>query len=76
VEPSQFRKLISMKKPGDRVKLVYVRKAERKETVATLIEHVIGSAEHVPFNAWQTPPASLAGRRKPHTRRSNVWSNC
>ncbi len=55
VEPSQLRKLISMKKPGDQVKLTYLRKAERKETTATLIEHVIQSAEHPTFE-WSEAP--------------------
>jgi hypothetical protein len=39
VEPSQLRKLIAMKKPGDSVKLTYLRKGERKEASVTLAEH-------------------------------------
>jgi Spy/CpxP family protein refolding chaperone len=56
VEPAQLRKLIAMKKPGDHVKLVYMRKAERKETTATLIEHVIESFEHAPLTWSQVAP--------------------
>ena len=61
VEPSQLRKLIGMKKAGDRVKLVYMRKAERKETTATLSEHEIESSEHVPLN-W----SQRVYRKSPH----------
>jgi membrane-associated protease RseP (regulator of RpoE activity) len=41
LEPSQLRKLIAMKKPGDSVKLAYLRKGERKEATVTLVEHEI-----------------------------------
>jgi len=57
VEPSQLRKLISMKKPGDHVKLTYMRKAERKETTATLIEHTLESAEHPSLLDWSEAPS-------------------
>ncbi len=56
VEQSQLKKLIGMKKPGDRVKLVYVRKAERKETTATLAEHEIESFERAPLGWSQMAP--------------------
>ncbi|MEO6787501.1 MAG: PDZ domain-containing protein, partial [Chthoniobacteraceae bacterium] len=51
VEPSQLQKLIAMKKPGDSVKLTYMRKGERKETSVTLIEHELqpDGPERVPF---------------------------
>lgn len=45
VEPSQLRKLIAMKQPGDSVKLTYLRKGERKNATVTLIEHEIESGE-------------------------------
>ncbi len=45
VELSQLRTLIAMKKAGDKVKLVYVRKAARQEATATLAEHEIEVAE-------------------------------
>jgi Spy/CpxP family protein refolding chaperone len=44
VELTQLRKLVAMKKPGDQVKLVYLRKAARQEATATLAEHEIESA--------------------------------
>jgi hypothetical protein len=56
VEPMQLKKLIAMKKPGDRVKLVYVHKAERKETSTTLAEHEIETVERVPQNSPQMMP--------------------
>jgi len=45
VEGSQLRKLIAMKKAGDSVKLVFLRKGERKEAAATLIEHELEAGE-------------------------------
>ena len=45
IEPSQFRKLIAMKKAGDTVKLTYLRKGEKKETNVTLVEHDLESGE-------------------------------
>ncbi|MEO6738864.1 MAG: PDZ domain-containing protein [Chthoniobacteraceae bacterium] len=45
VEPSQLRKLIAMKQPGDSVKLTYLRKGERKNATVTLIEHEIEQGE-------------------------------
>lgn len=59
VEGSQLRKLIAMKKPGDSVKLVYMRKGERKEATATLIEHEIEPAEHDPFHWFQGKPGGI-----------------
>ena len=56
VEPMQLKKLLAMKKPGDRVKLVYVHKAERKETSTTLVEHEIETAQRVPQNSPQMMP--------------------
>ncbi len=41
VEPSQLKKLIAMKKPGESVKLTYLRKGEQKSAGVTLIEHEI-----------------------------------
>lgn len=52
VELSQLKTLIAMKKAGDHVKLVYVRKAARQEATATLAEHEIEASER--FGAqWQ-----------------------
>ena len=60
VEPAQMRKLIAMKKPGDTVKLAYIRKGERKETTVTLIEHEFEASRPdasmpwlQPFQRWQ-----------------------
>jgi Spy/CpxP family protein refolding chaperone len=51
VDQTQLRKLVAMKKAGDTVKLVYIRKAERKEATTTLVDHQIESSEHSP-NPW------------------------
>jgi hypothetical protein len=59
VEGSQLRKLIAMKKPGDTVKLVYMRKGERKEASATLIEHEIEAGEQNPFQWFQAKPGGI-----------------
>jgi hypothetical protein len=48
LEPGQLRKLIAMKKPGETVKLGYLRKGERKEAGVTLVEHEIESGENNP----------------------------
>ena len=56
VEPSQLRKLIAMKKSGDSVKLTYLRKGERKETNATLVEHELEAGEHNPMQWLQMAP--------------------
>jgi membrane-associated protease RseP (regulator of RpoE activity) len=58
VEPSQLQKLIAMKKPGESVKLTYLRKGERKETGVTLIEHEIEPREG---NPGQWPPNGPGG---------------
>ncbi len=39
VEPTQLKKLIAMKKPGEGVKLTYLRKGAQKSADVTLIEH-------------------------------------
>jgi hypothetical protein len=62
VEGSQLRKLIAMKKPGDSVKLVYLRKGERKEATVKLIEHDIEPAEHDPFHWFQGKPGGILRR--------------
>lgn len=51
VEPSQLKKLIAMKKPGDEVKLAYLRKGTRQESNVKLIEHELDSGEN-PFRRW------------------------
>ena len=56
VEPSQLRKLIAMRKPGDTVKLTCLRKGERKETNATLVEHELEAGEHNPMQWFQMGP--------------------
>ena len=56
VELSQLRTLIAMKKAGDKVKLVYVRKAARQEATATLAEHEIEASERVGANWLQAIP--------------------
>ncbi len=48
LEPLQLRKLIAMKKPGDTVKLGYLRKGERKDASVTLVEHEIEPMENNP----------------------------
>ncbi len=72
VEPSQLRKLIAMKKPGDTVKLTVLRKGERKDASATLIEHEIEPGEHGPMQwlqmapgvqSWQITPGANPGAR-------------
>ena len=63
VEPSQLRKLIAMKKPGDTVKLTYLRKGERKEANVTLIEHEIEPGEHGPMQWLQMAPGANPGAR-------------
>ncbi|MEO6740177.1 MAG: PDZ domain-containing protein [Chthoniobacteraceae bacterium] len=56
VEPSQLRKLIAMKKPGDTVNLTYLRKGERKDASVTLIEHEIEPGEAGPMQWLQMGP--------------------
>jgi hypothetical protein len=56
VEPSQLRKLIAMKKPGDSVKLTYMRKGERKETNVTLVEHELEPEVKGPMQFFQGMP--------------------
>jgi membrane-associated protease RseP (regulator of RpoE activity) len=72
VEPGQLKKLIAMKKPGDTVKLTFLRKAERKESSATLVEHEIEPFEHGPMQwlqmqpggqGWQIAPGGNPGVR-------------
>ena len=74
VEPVQLRKLIAMKKPGDTVKLAYLRKGERKDASVTLIEHEIEPGEHGPMQwlqmapgaqGWQIAPGANPGARMP-----------
>ena len=59
VEPSQLRKLIAMKKPGDSVKLAYVRKGERKEAAVTLVEHELDAGEKNPARWFQNAPGGF-----------------
>jgi len=56
VEPAQLRKLVAMKKPGENVKLTYLRKGERKESNLTLVEHELESGEHGPTRWFQMAP--------------------
>ena len=56
VEPSQLKKLIAMKKPGESVKLTYLRKGERKDANVTLIEHEIDPGEGSPAQWLQGMP--------------------
>jgi uncharacterized membrane protein len=49
VEPAQLKKLIAMKKPGESVKLTYLRKGERHDTSAKLIEHEIEPGDGGPM---------------------------
>jgi hypothetical protein len=39
VSSEQFKSLVKMRKPGDSVKLTYLRKGEKKEATAALVEH-------------------------------------
>jgi hypothetical protein len=39
VSTDQLHSLVKMRKPGDSVKIAYLRKGEKKETTATLVEH-------------------------------------
>lgn len=41
VSSEQLRSLVKMRKPGDTVKLAYLRKGEKKEATATLAEHQV-----------------------------------
>lgn len=79
VEPSQLRKLIGMKKPGDSVKLAYLRKGERKETSATLVEHEIEPAVHdrMPwFPAPHGPPGEgWEGRMQRLQEQMKQWKD-
>ncbi|MEQ1852347.1 MAG: PDZ domain-containing protein [Chthoniobacteraceae bacterium] len=61
VEPSQLRKLIAMKKPGESVKLAYMRKGERKETNVTLIEHELEPDGKGPMQFLQGIPRWQGG---------------
>jgi Spy/CpxP family protein refolding chaperone len=56
VELSQLRTLIAMKKAGDHVKLVYLRKAARQEATATLAEHEVEASERGPAQWLQAVP--------------------
>ena len=60
VEPAQLQKLIAMKKPGDGVKLTYLRKGERKEASVTLVEHEIESHENKPAQWFKTAQGGFA----------------
>jgi len=55
VEMSQLKKLIAMKKPGENVKLTYLRKGERKDATVKLVEHEFepeeGNPVQWPLNA-------------------------
>ncbi|HEV7406178.1 MAG TPA: PDZ domain-containing protein [Chthoniobacteraceae bacterium] len=62
VELSQLKTLIGMKKAGDHVKLVYLRKAARQEATATLAEHEIELSERGPVQWLQAVPG-LTTRR-------------
>lgn len=53
VEPAQVRKLIAMQKTGNTVKLIYLRKGERKEASVTLAEHEIEVGEMNPARWFQ-----------------------
>jgi membrane-associated protease RseP (regulator of RpoE activity) len=59
VEPSQLRKLIAMKKPGENVKLGYLRKGERKDATVTLIEHEIEPGEGHHMQMFQAGPGGF-----------------
>jgi membrane-associated protease RseP (regulator of RpoE activity) len=56
VEPAQLRKLIAMKKPGESVKLTYLRKGERKEATVTLVEHEIEPGDGGPMQWFGNQP--------------------
>jgi len=56
VEPSQLRKLIAMKKPGESVELIYLRKGERKVTNVQLVEHELEPEGKGPMQFFQGMP--------------------
>ena len=58
VEQSQLKKLIAMKKPGDSVKLTYLRKSAKKEASVTLVEHELETGEHGPMQFFQMQPGA------------------
>ncbi len=58
VEQSQLKKLIAMKKPGDSVKLTYLRQGSRKEASVTLVEHELETGEHGPMQFFQMQPGA------------------
>jgi uncharacterized membrane protein len=66
VEPSQLQKLIAMKKPGDSVKLGFMRKGERKEADVTLVEHEIESGGSNPMQWLQGMPGMQMDNRLEH----------
>jgi uncharacterized membrane protein len=65
VEPSQLRKLIAMKKPGDSVKLTYLRKGERKDATVTLIEHEIEPGDGGPMQWFGNQPGGVFNLQVP-----------
>jgi len=59
VEPSQLKKLIAMKKPGESVKLTYLRKGERKDATVTFAEHEIEPDHGNPIQLFQNGPGGF-----------------
>jgi hypothetical protein len=47
VSSDQLRSLVKMRKPGETVKLSYLRKGEKAEVTATLTEHEVNPAEMI-----------------------------
>ena len=54
VSPDQFKTLITMRKPGDVLKIGFFRKGERKEASVTLTEHEVTESRDV--LRWMSQP--------------------
>jgi hypothetical protein len=79
VEMSQLKKLIAMKKPGESVKLTYLRKGERKDATVTLVEHEFetdeGNPVQWPLNApgvFNLQAPGIMGRLDPLQRQEQL----
>lgn len=53
VSADQLQSLVKMRKPGDSVKVTYLRKGEKKEATATLVEHEATVHRHDAFHLFK-----------------------
>lgn len=72
VEHAQVKKLIAMQKPGKTVKLIYLRKGERKEASVTLGEHEIEVGEMSPARWFQNAQGLWSPRTMKNERLEDV----